>query len=183
VIIFVDAALEPANDWVRELVQVALQPGIGAVGGKIVDSNERVIDGGLVFGGKRLYSVAHLGYYTNESGNMNRNMVIGNYSAVSLSCMALRRVEFDAVGGFDPEVGGRFAGADICLRLGAAGKRIVYDPYVEMRLPKGKALSRLAEPTKPEQRLFENRWSSIIASDPFYNPNLERKNGSFQIDI
>ena len=183
VIIFVDVALEPAGDRVLELVRIALQPGVGAVGAKVIDSNEHVIDGGLVFGGKRLFSVAHFGYHRSEPGNMGRNMVIGNYSAVSLSCMAMRREEFDAAGGFDREVGGRFASADLCLRLGAAGKRIVYDPYVEMCLPSGKSLSRSSEPTQAEQKRFTERWSSIIAHDPFYNPNLDNEDGRFLIDI
>jgi GT2 family glycosyltransferase len=183
VIIFVDGALEPANDWVEQLVRVALQPGVGAVGAKITDSHRRVIDGGLVFGGKRLMSGAHLGYGLTEPGNMYRNMVIGNYSAVSLSGMALRRAEFQAVDGFDHEVGCRFAGPDLCLRLGASGKRIVYDPYVEMRLPKGNVLNQLPGPTQPEQKRFVARWSSIIARDPFHNPNLDAENGGFQIKI
>lgn len=183
VIIFVDAALEPANDWVPELVRIALQPGVAAVGAKVIDCHRRVIDGGLVFGGKRLMSVAHLGYGLTEPGNMYRNMVIGNYSAVSLSCMALRGAEFQAVGGFDREVGGRFAGPDLCLRLGASGKRIVYEPYVRMHLPKGKALNRLPDPTQAEQKLFTDRWNAIIARDPYYNPNLDTESGSFQIEI
>jgi glycosyltransferase involved in cell wall biosynthesis len=183
VIIFVDAALNPPDDWVRELVSIALQPGIGAVGAKMIDSNERVIDGGLVFGGRRLNNVAHFGYQRSEPGNMGRNLVIGNYSAVSLSCLAMRRAEFESIGGFAREVGGRFAGADLCLRMSAAGKRIVHDPFVEMRLPMGRSLARLSKPTKAEQRLFEGRWKSIIDCDPFYNLNLDRRSGSFQIDI
>lgn len=181
VLIFVDAALEPSNDWVPELVRIALQPGVAAVGAKVIDCHRRVIDGGLVFGGERVMSVAHLGYGGTEPGNMYRNMVIGNYSAVSLSCMALRRAEFQAVGGFDHEVGRRFAGADLCLRLGALGKRIVYEPYVQMRLPKGKALNRLSDLAQADQKLFTDRWNAIIARDPFHNPNLDTESGSFQI--
>ena len=183
ILIFVDAALEPENGWVRELVGVALQPGVGAVGAKVIDSNERLIDGGLVFGGKRLFNVAHFGYLRNEPGNNGRNMVIGNYSAVSLSCMALRRSEFQAVGGFDQTIAGRFAGADFCLRLGAEGKRIVFDPYVEMRLPKRKDLNHLSDATQTEQKLFTDRWNAIIVRDPYYNPNLDTESGSFQIKI
>ncbi len=183
VIILVDRALEPPNDWVPELVRIALHPGVGAVGAKVIDSNEHVIDGGLVFGGKRLFSVAHFGYHRSETGNMGRNMVIGNYAAVSLSCMAMRREELDAVGGIDREFGGRFASADLRLRLGARGKRISFDPYVEMRLPKGKALTHLSEPTQAERKLFAERWSSVIERDPFYNPNLDNEDGSFLIDI
>lgn len=183
ILIFIDAALEPPDDWISELVRFALQPGVGAVGAKVIDSNGRVIDGGLVFGGKRLSNVAHFLYPQSEPGNMGRNMVIGNYSAVSLSCMAMRRTEFAAAEGFDREVGGKFAAADLCLRLGAAGKRIVHDPYAVMHLPAGKTLSRITAPTRAEIKCFTDRWSSVITRDPFYNPNLQATNGDFLIDI
>lgn len=182
-VIFVDADLEPPVDWIRELVSVALQPGVGAVGAKVIDKNERVIDGGLIIGGKQLFNVAHFGYPRNEPGNMCRNMIIGNFSAHSLSCLALRRVEFDAVGGFDTAFGGFFASADLCLRLGSAGKRIVHDPFVVMKLPKGKALARYPKASAAEEKTFVDRWSAVIAHDPFHNPNLQPQNGGCLIDI
>lgn len=183
ILIFVDAALEPPDEWMSELVGFAVQPGIGAVGAKVIDARERVIDGGLVFGGKRLINFAHYGHKTADPGNMCRNLVIGNYSAVSISCMALRRAEFEALGGFDTGFSGMLAGADLCLRLGAAGKRIVHDPFVVMRLPKGTPRSRFPEPSAAEMEMFADKWAAVIARDPFYNPNLRPLNGDFRIDI
>lgn len=183
VVIFVAADLESSGDWISELVSLALQPGVGAVGAKVIDYNERVIDGGLVLGGERIVNVAHFSYEIAEPGIMCRNLVIGNFSALSLSCMALRRSEFDSVGGFDTEFGGCFAGADLCLRLGGAGKRIVHDPFVVMKLPKGRTLARYPKTSAAEAGLFTDRWRDVIDHDPFHNPNLQPQNGGCLIEI
>jgi len=98
VLIFVDASLTPvSNGWVEELTGFAMQIGVGAVGAKIIDHHTRVIDGALIIGGEERVSVAHHGYYSEEPGSMVRNMVTGNFSAVSLAFMAITGSELAIV--------------------------------------------------------------------------------------
>ena len=50
---------------------------------------------------------------------------------VTGACLAMRRADFDAIGGWDTGfLVGDFEDSDLCLKLRAAGKRIVYLPSV-----------------------------------------------------
>ncbi|MFN6964725.1 MAG: glycosyltransferase [Pyrinomonadaceae bacterium] len=181
-ICFVNAALEPlAADWLEELARFAVQPQIGAAGAKLLDRSDRVVDGPLVIGAGRAVAVAHRGLGREMRGNMVRNMVAGNFSAVSANCMMTRRELFRSAGGFDREAFGEsLFDADYCLRLREEkGCRIVFDPYAEMR-SRVALLRRRA--SAAEIAAFERRWANCITHDPFYNPNLSRRDASFSID-
>lgn len=182
VICFLEAGLMPqCENWQTELAGFAIQPGIGAVGGSVLDPNGNVVDGGLIIGAGGLAGVAHKGFRKTFLGNMHRNQVICNYSAISLSCLAMRREVFDQIGGFD-EVNfpNALFAVDLCLRLREAGYRIVFTPFVEM-VREMELLQKM--PTTSEEQNFRKRWSSYIETDPFYNPNLSKKDANFSIDI
>lgn len=179
-VFFVNSQLTPStNDWLRELAGAAIQPGIGAVGGKIVDESGRTIGGGIVFGGPAAVRPAHAGFPDDAPGNMCRNRVISNYSAVSIDCLMIRRGAFDEVGGFDEnDFPTSFFDADLCLRLRDRGLRIVHTPYAELT---GTAWIRPRE--ESELADFRKRWSAVIDRDPFYNPHLRPDGRTFAIDV
>ena len=182
ILVFLSKLASPTTgDWLMELPAFALQPEIGAVGGRILDSELRVWDGGIILGTSDLLSVAHGGLPSNFPGNISRNQVICNYSAVSVSCLAMRREVFEKVGGFDSE---HFPGAlfdvDLCLRLGERGYRIVLDPYVDFTCNKN---FERQKPSAIEEKYFRQRWHQHIRSDPFYNPNLSRLDGAFTVEV
>lgn len=112
---------------------------------------------------------------------MVRNRLVGNYSAVSVLCMAVRRNLFNEFEGFDSgNLPNSFFDADLCLRLGEKGFRIVFTPYAELAQ---NSVEKRSNPTASEREYFHKRWHGIIAHDPFYNPNLSKKDPSFSIDI
>lgn len=183
VIVFLCDNLIAANsDWLNELVGFAIQPEIGCVGGKVVNELCDVVSGGLVLGGDEMVNIAHGGYPADAHGNMGRNLVIGNYSAVSLSVMAMQREVFDDIGGFDARnLSQHFLDADICLRLREKGFRIVHSPYALFRC--AKSTNRKGRtPSASEIDYFSKKWRNTLAQDPFCNPNLS-PDGMFSIRV
>ncbi|MEA2857552.1 MAG: hypothetical protein QOH98_1873, partial [Methylobacteriaceae bacterium] len=84
-------------------------------------------------------------------------------------------------GGFDEQFAVDYNDVDFCLRVGAAGYRIVYTPYAELYHFEGSTLSRSAvDPA--EEAAFKARWTDMINNDPHYNPNLPRDRGDCAID-
>lgn len=179
-ICFLDARLAPLNtDWLGELAGFAIQPEIGTVGAKLVDEDGIVSGGGLIFGGPDLVRAAHALMPRDAAGNMCRNSVISNYSAVSVHCFMIRRELFEEFGGFDDSsFGSGLFDADLCLRIREKGLRIVVTPYSELR-----GNIREAEPIADEIDLFRNRWPGIVGGDPFYNPNLALTGRTFSITV
>jgi len=159
----------------------AVQPGIGVVGGKIVDSSMKVVDGPIVVGTQNLCDVAHKGLSSEVPGNVFRNEVISNFSAVSISCMAFRRNVALEVGGFDAEnLPNSLFDIELCLRVREKGYRIVHDPFVVMLRP---AAAERRTPPEAETEYFRKRWKHYFRNDPFYNPNFSYKDGTFTIKV
>ena len=181
VVVFVEGGLVPRDrDWLTELVRFAVQPGVGAVGGKILGRDETVVAGALVIGADGSTAPAHYGYPRDIAGNMGRNQVVGNFSAVSESCLAVTRADLESAGGFDEvNLPNALFAADLCLRLGETNGRIVLTPYAELIRQDQSPDPR---PAVAELEYFKKRWPQYVAADPFYNPNLSRRDATFSID-
>ena len=88
---------------------------------------------------------------------------------------------FDELGGFDAE---SFANSlfdvDLCLRLDEKGYRIVVTPFAEFVRTANNSKQKASD---GERLAFTKKWGKVMERDPFYNPNLSKKDGSFSIDV
>ena len=186
ILCFTDANLKPlTKNWLKELAGFTLQTEIGAVGAKIIDADGTVLHGGLIIGTNGTVGIAHHGFSSESDGYFMRAQVINNFSAVSVSCLMTRREIFESVSGFDAEnFPDRFFDADFCLRLREKNYRIVFTPYAELiKINEKRRLNLEKNPTAEEKSYFVRKWENFIERDPFYNPNLSKKDASFSIDI
>jgi O-antigen biosynthesis protein len=183
VLIFFDGDFEAqTDDFLRELAGFALQKEIGAVGAKILNSDESVRGGGIVLGAEGLFAFAHRGLPKNRAGNLQRAQVINNFFAVS-GAFAVRRELFEELGGFDAEnfPNGLFD-VDFCLRCGARGLRVVFTPYAELVQTADSTTEKfLRQKDSIEVSNFKEKWKREIAADKFYNPNLSLKDAEFRL--
>ena len=179
VLCFLDGSLRPLSaDWLSEMVSFALQPKIGIVGAKLLQTNGSIDQTGFILGGPEIVRLAHRGYPRSHHGNFYRAGLIGNYSAVSGRCMVIRRDVFERIGGFDSEhYSQRLFDADLCLRLTESGFRIVYSPYAELI---ESSRSVILEPNEKEIDYFCRRWRAVLNGDPFYNPNFTDQGEPFK---
>jgi GT2 family glycosyltransferase len=163
----------------------ALQKETGAVGAKILYSDCTIHHGGIVLGVNGLIGFAHRQVLSEAAGNLNRLVVINNFSAVSGACLAVRKGVFDSLGGFDAQnlPNGLFD-VDFCLRLGEKGYRIVWTPYAVMLKDDETVTERtIRRGNGPEVEFFKRRWHHLIENDPYYNPNLTRTAEDFSLRL
>ena len=110
-----------------------------------------------------------------------------NVSAVTAACMMMKKEVFEEVGGFEEELSVAFNDVDLCLRIGKAGYKIVYNPHVELYHYESK--TRGAEDTPEKVRRFQSeieymrsRWTGILKNgDPYYNRNLSLKKWNYSL--
>jgi glycosyltransferase involved in cell wall biosynthesis len=182
ILCFVHAGLKPLSPgWLKELVSFVSQEEFGAVGAKILDKTQTVVGGGLIVGTAETVSVAHYGFWRLETGNMCRNLLISNFSAVSIFCLAVRRKLFLETSGFSAkEFPYSLFDADFCLKLWQKNLRVVLTPFAELIQTDKKNLQ--VKPTKKERQNFQKKWGEIFPIDRFYNPNFSLNNGAFAIN-
>lgn len=183
VLVFLRSGLESISEMpLVELVSYALQEDIGCVGGIVFGKNGTVEGGGLVLGGKGIANVAHAGLPEHMPGHLVRNLVTSNFSAVGLEVFAIRKQTLQECGGFDVNLRNTdLLAADLCLRVGKTGKRIVLTPYAKYRF-NGFNSSKTRVVSAKERDSFRSKWSCIVSRDPFSNPNV-KSDGSFSIII
>ena len=118
--------------------------------------------------------------YGQSAGYGNSAIVVRNYSAVTGACMMTRREVFEKVGGFNERLPVDFNDVDYCLRVRAAGLRIVYTPYAQLVHFEAGTIGRS---TQDASELDEMRrtWGSALQRDPYYNPNLTTKYPDFRL--
>jgi len=174
-----------SGDWLDEMVGHLLQPGVGAVGAKLYYPDGRVQHGGDAVGPGGCADHLHSRIGPDDPGYCNRAIVAQDLSAVTAACLVTRRELYMAVGGLDARwLRVAFNDVDYCLRLRAAGYRVIWTPHAE--LIHHESVSRGKNDTLRKQMRSEfevgvmrRRWRDILRVDPFYNPNLNYRRPDF----
>lgn len=176
-----------SRDWLHEMVSLALQPGVGAVGAKLLYPDMTIQHGGVVLGIGGMAGHAHKHLPSTVAGHGGRAQLVQNFSAVTAACLVVRKSLYEQVGGLDEaQLGVAYNDVDFCLRLRQAGYRNVWTPYAEL-LHHESASRGLEVAAESRDRLaresafMQSRWAGLIAHDPAYNPNLTLDTEDFDL--
>jgi GT2 family glycosyltransferase len=180
-LLFLDWGLVPiSGEWLTALLEFSQQSAIGAVGAKLHYSDGSLKHIGLVLGVNGPAAPAFHLHPRSSSGYWGTAIAVRNYSAVSGDCLMTRREVYNAVGGFDDEMGG-FADVDYCLRLGRAGYRVVFTPHAS--LVQDKSSHSDAHTEAHDATPLQRRWRDDLARDPYYNPNFSRDTPDYELHL
>lgn len=155
--------------WLQQLLNHAMRPEVGAVGGKLLSADGRVHHAGWLLGLRGPAGRAFEGAPFDDAGYMQRLQVDQNYSAVSGECLMVPRELFLQLGGFDEDpLLAPWKDVDLCLRLQQAGYLNVWTPRVQLLMD---APLHAATSVEQETAMYA-RWLPTLARDPAYNPNF-----------
>ena len=186
---FLDSSVEVlCPHWLKELVSLASQSWVGAVGAKLLSSNETIQSGGVILGIKGEVGHAHKGWPRNSSGYMGRLAYASNFSAVNGACLIVEKSLFQSLNGFDDEHFKCFCyDIDLCLRLNEIGRRNIWTPNAELYLRSTDKLlgfeagDRNQRAMSEEMDILKKRWKEWWLRDPAYNPNLTLDHEDFSL--
>lgn len=174
-------------DWLSEMVSHAIRPEVGAVGAKLLYSDDTIQHAGVILGIHGIAEHVHRFLPRTSDGYCGRANLIQSFSAVTAACLVVRKSLYEAVGGLN-EVELKVAcnDVDFCLRLREAGYRNIWTPYAE--LYHHESASRGFDDT-PEKRArsakeiayMQRRWGDALLNDPAYNPNLSLDEDDFSL--
>lgn len=168
-----DPAAEVRTDgWVEELVSLAADAGVGAVGARLTRPGDVYEQAGfaLVGGLPEHLLRGHPLLATEYAGVA---LVPGERSAVSAALMVTARSAFDDAGGFSTGYGDNYHDVDYCLKLRALGYRVLYLPFVEA-LCRGRTVRHAEHPD--DLAALQRRWQLQLTEDPYINPRVRGAN-------
>jgi hypothetical protein len=170
------------GEWMSAMLEQAQRAEVGAVGAQLWYPNELIRHAGVLMGVSGVAGHAFQGLYRGHAHYFDFPNLIRNCSAVTADCLLISRAKFFAAGAFDksnPAVA--YQDADLCLRLLELGYRNVYTPYAKLYCNESAAKTEIPNPL--EDGYMRMRWARYIADDPYYNPNLTRRNGDYRIGV
>lgn len=166
------------DDWLREMVSLAVRPDVGCVGAKLLFPDGRIQHAGVVIGMGGVAGHAHLFYPGEHPGYFGRLVLRQQFTAVTAACLVVRRSLYEEVGGLnEKDLSVAFNDVDFCLKVHEAGYRNIWTPWAQ--LYHHESASRGSEDTREKIARFageadymRSRWSTDQYADPAYNINL-----------
>ncbi|MBQ9059417.1 MAG: glycosyltransferase family 2 protein [Atopobiaceae bacterium] len=176
-------------DWLENMVGIAQEKRVGAVGAKLVYPDGTIQHCGVHVG--RGLGPAAIGVFAPKDyhGYYENYLLPHQMSAVTGACLLVRRDVFEQVGGLDEE---RFAvnynDIDYCMRVRKAGYDVVLQTYTQ--LIHYESVSRAGSNPDAEAALmfreqgnYYERWGhELIYGDPYYNKNFRVENSHYSLE-
>ena len=166
--------LEP--NWLQEMIGVCSQNDVGAVGAKLVYSDNTIQHAGIVI----LDTGAGFHPFQNipEDSNKHFNLInaMRDCSAVTGACLMTKKEIFAKINGFDDVFDVYYGDVDLCLRIIDSGYYVVYTPSVKMLHEGSHSIKASMQSTAhfavENHFNFIKKWPMVKNGDPFYNKNL-----------
>lgn len=161
------------SGWLREMVGLLLRDGIGTVGLQLHQGDGLIQHGGVMLGPGGFADNLFTGMTPGSDSLVGPTTWYRNTLAVTGACVAIRRSDFEAVGGLDE----RFilCGSDVVLGLDQVlrGRRNAVIPFDTVRhyesITRGTSV--------PVEDFFASYWRYhpwLAAGDPYLSPNVSQ---------
>lgn len=176
-----------AENFIEEMLGLCQREDVGIVGARLLYQDDTIQHAGVVIGFGGIAGHTFIGLHKAENSYFHRAMSTQDYSAVTAACMMSKRSLFDLVGGFSEELAVAFNDIDYCMKIRAAGKLVVYNPYALLYHYESKSRGLEDTPEKiarfnREVKIFSQKWPEILEKgDPYYNPNLTLRKSNFAL--
>jgi GT2 family glycosyltransferase len=166
-LLFLNTDTEPFPNWLPPLLQVLEdEPDVGAVGMKLLFPDHTVQHAGVVLLELPEYptlGAQHMPYKVSADdplANQRRDVAVA-----TAACLMVRRGAFEEVGGFDEGYWNGYEDVDLCLQLGAAGWRIVYEPQSVLIHHESSSGPERFRCSKENTDRLQERWAGKVTPD------------------
>jgi GT2 family glycosyltransferase len=159
--------------WLDCLVSVMERDHIGAISARLLYPDGCIQHDGVVVG--LMGAGEHWNRFApnDNSREPAAGLRLRDVSAATGACLLVRQDAFASIGGFDERFSVGYNDIDLCLRLGVKGWRIVVATNVELYHCETASLNREESlAASRERNLFRTTWRELLASEPYFNPNV-----------
>ena len=170
VVVFLNNDTEARARWLEPLLDALGSPDgdVGIVGSKLLYPDGTIQHAGVLFvddrrGSHRVLRPFHR--WSAEPADRPGADVRVDLRAVTGAALAIHRDLFFAVGGFDEAYWNGYEDVELCLRVGALSKRIVYEPASVVVHHESQSGAERWLKDSENHRLLNDRWAGRCAVD------------------
>ena len=158
----------PTKDtWLKEAMNFVRLPEVGAVTGKIISKDEAIFNCGVIIDSENERIIYEQQGLSNKTiGTYFRPTLPREIYTATEDCLIIERTDFLAIGGFDLTMPTQIKGIDFSIRLAEKNKKLIFDPYFEVRYPGDNHFSI----KKEAYESLAKKYSQEL-NDPLINPN------------
>lgn len=150
------------NDWLSPLIdELKDHPETGAVGNKQIFPGTKRIHHAGIYIDLYLHPKHYLEGVLESDPRVNKRRTM---TCVTGACLAMRTEEFLSLGGFDEVYRNGYEDNDLCLKVLASGKQVVYRPDSVIYHHVSKSAGRTTH-SGENWRIFISRWGSSLRPD------------------
>lgn len=166
------------SNWLRIMASHAVRPNVGAVGALLYYGDDTIQHAGVVLGIGGVASHIHKRLPMGKPGYYGRTVVTQDVSSVTGACLLTRLDLYLDIGGLDEaSFPVAYNDIDFCLKVRSRGLRVILAPDAQLYHLESLSRGLDNDPAKRarlarDKALMNERWGSILMTDPFYNPNL-----------
>ncbi|MEM7688717.1 MAG: glycosyltransferase family 2 protein [Pseudomonadota bacterium] len=177
--------IEPG--WLTEMMREAVQPGVGAVGARLLYPDRSIQHAGVAIGIGNAAGHAHRGLPYGEPGYFAQALIARGASAVTAACLVVSKARFDEAGGLDEEnLAVAYNDVDLCLKLRKLGLTNTYTPRATLIHHESKSRGLDFAPQHLERymcelEVFQERWNTTSVVDPWHHPILAREEERYSV--
>jgi GT2 family glycosyltransferase len=149
---------------IEALTQAALEPGVGAVGCRLLYPDGTIQHAGVWMCPEPTGVVVPYHLFHHEAGDLPAARVVCDLDVVTAACLAIRAELFASVGGFDEVYRNGWEDVDLCLKVRVAGQRVVYRGDISIVHDEGATRGRQQGPSD-NATIFYARWGAMLEDD------------------
>ena len=175
------------SEWVTSMVEQIVRKEIGAVGAKLLYSDNTIQHAGIVLGVGGVGEHSHEFLDDNAGGYFSRPHLIHEISACSSDCLLIEKSIFNQVNGFEEtNLPNSFSDIDFCLKVIQSGYKIIYQPLARLYIEEINSDQSLLGKEKQtgvskEKAFMDKKWGHLLQDDPNYSPFLSKNRPDFSL--
>lgn len=164
-------------EWIEELIGVASQPGVGAVGPLLYYPDRTIQHAGVILGLRGMAGHVFRNRKPGEWTDFGLAVWPRDYLAVTGACLAIKAKRYDSAGGLDEKF--IMAGNDVALgiSLHQKGYRNIYWPFAQLIHHENQTVISYQNAPKSDYDHSLKYYRPYLEwRDPFFNRNLDLMN-------
>jgi GT2 family glycosyltransferase len=158
---------EPISKWLAPMLAQLADPGVGAVGARLLFADQRIQHAGVIVRPSLMGAAGFVPYHylfrspKEDPESLRRR----EFQIVTGACLATPRDLYLELGGLDEGYWNGYEDVDYCLKVGERGLRVVYEPEALLFHYESQSGTQRFRKTQANVQRLSERWRGRVRMD------------------